>query len=96
MQPGRARWGCTLPHAPKTDTLSSVAGTDKSGFTGNGGALEAGLAGPKAVGLDAVGDVHLTDTELHLIRGLDLKKATTEVPIGNGKKGRRLRWQRTA
>ncbi len=73
---------------PKTNTLRRVAGTGKSGFTGNGGpALEATLAGPKGVALDAAGNVYLADTESHSIRYLDIKKGTIEVLVGNGKKG---------
>jgi len=73
---------------PKANTLKRVAGTGKSGFTGNGGpALDARLSGPKAVGLDAEGNVYLADTESHSIRYLDVKKGTLEVLVGNGKKG---------
>ena len=73
---------------PKSNTLKRVAGTGKSGFTGNGGpALDARLAGPKTVGLDAEGNVYLADTESHSIRYLDVKKGTLEVLVGNGKKG---------
>lgn len=73
---------------PKAGTLKRVAGNGKSGFTGNGGpALEAKLAGPKAVSLDANGNVYLADTESHSIRYLDVKKGTLEILVGNGKKG---------
>ena len=72
----------------KVGTLKRVAGTGKSGFTGNGGsALEATLAGPKCVGLDVDGNVYLADTESHSIRYIDVKKGTVEVLVGNGKKG---------
>lgn len=73
---------------PKANTLKRVAGTGKSGFTGNGGpALAATLAGPKCVALDAAGNVYLADTESHSIRYLDVKRGTLEVLVGNGKKG---------
>ena len=73
---------------PKADTIRRVAGTGKSGFTGNGGpALDAMLAGPKCVALDAVGNVYLADTDSHSIRYLNVKKNTIEVLVGNGKKG---------
>jgi DNA-binding beta-propeller fold protein YncE len=73
---------------PETATLRRVAGTGKSGFTGNGGpALAATLAGPKGVALDAAGNVYLADTESHSIRYLDIAKNTIEVLVGDGKKG---------
>lgn len=72
----------------KEGKLYRVAGTGKSGFTGNGGpALEAKLAGPKCVSLDGAGNVLLADTESHSIRMLDIQKKTIEVVVGNGEKG---------
>jgi len=72
---------------PEANTLTRVAGNGQSGFTGNGGpALEAKLAGPKCVALDAAGNVYLADTESHSIRYLDAKKGTIEVLVGNGLK----------
>lgn len=73
---------------PQAGTLRRVAGTGKSGFTGNGGpALQATLAGPKCVSLDAAGNVWLADTESHSIRMIDVAKGTLEVIVGTGKKG---------
>lgn len=73
---------------PKAGTLKKVAGTGKSGFTGNGGpALAATLSGPKGVSLDGQGNVYLADTESHTIRMIDIKKGTLELLVGDGKKG---------
>ena len=73
---------------PKANTIRRVAGTGKSGFTGNGGpAQDATLAGPKCVSLDASGNIYLADTESHSIRYIDAKKGTLEVLAGNGQKG---------
>ena len=73
---------------PKTGNLSKVAGTGKSGFTGNGGpALQATLSGPKCVSLDAKGNVYLADTESHSIRMIDIEKGTLELLVGAGRKG---------
>lgn len=73
---------------PKANTLKRIAGTGKSGFAGNGGpALEATLAGPKCVSLDAAGNVFLADTESHSIRYIDTAKGTLELLVGNGQKG---------
>jgi len=72
----------------KSNSLKRMAGTGKSGFTGNGGpALEATLAGPKGVSLDSAGNVYLADTESHSIRYLDVKRGTLEILVGNGRRG---------
>ena len=72
----------------KANRLTRLAGTGKSGFTGNGGpALEAKLAGPKGIGLDGAGNVYLADTESHSIRYIDVKKGTLEILVGNGIRG---------
>jgi streptogramin lyase len=73
---------------PKAGTFRRVAGTGKSGFTGNGGpALEATLSGPKGIALDANGNVCLADTESHSIRMIHARKGTLELVAGDGKKG---------
>jgi streptogramin lyase len=73
---------------PKEGNLRHIAGTGKSGFTGNGGpAKNATLAGPKGIGLDANGNVYLADTESHSVRMIDVKKGTLELIVGDGKKG---------
>jgi DNA-binding beta-propeller fold protein YncE len=73
---------------PKNNRIKRIAGTGRSGFTGNGGpALEATLAGPKCVSLDRNGNIYLADTESHSIRYIDMKRGTVEVLVGNGKKG---------
>jgi streptogramin lyase len=72
----------------RAGTLKRVAGTGKSGFTGNGGpALEATLSGPKGVSLDSKGNVYLADTESHSIRRIDVKKGTVELVVGDGTRG---------
>ena len=73
---------------PKSNMLKRVAGTGKSGFTGNGGpALAAALSGPKCIRLAANGNVYLADTESHSIRFLDVRKGTIEVLLGDGRRG---------
>lgn len=72
----------------KANTIQRIAGTGKSGFTGNGGpALQATLSGPKGIALDSLGNVYLADTESHTIRFIDTKKGTIELLVGDGKKG---------
>ncbi len=65
-----------------------VAGTGKSGFTGNGGpAKEATLSGPKGIAIDGEGNVWLADCESHSIRLVDAKTGRLELIAGTGKKG---------
>jgi DNA-binding beta-propeller fold protein YncE len=65
-----------------------VAGTGKTGFTGNGGpALEATLSGPKGIACGPDGNVYLADTESHSVRMIDVKRETIELVAGTGKKG---------
>jgi DNA-binding beta-propeller fold protein YncE len=69
-------------------TLEHVAGTGKSGFTGNGGpAKEATLSGPKGVAIGPDGNVYLADTESHTIRMIDVASGRLELVAGTGKKG---------
>ncbi len=65
-----------------------VAGTGKSGFTGNGGpAKEATLKGPKGIAIDQAGNVWLADTESHSVRVIKKEGGTMEVIAGTGEKG---------
>ena len=73
---------------PKANTIQTIAGNGKQGFTGNGGpALEATLSGPKCINLDAMGNIYLADTESHSIRYIDSKTGNIEVLVGTGQKG---------
>jgi streptogramin lyase len=65
-----------------------VAGTGKSGFTGNGGpAKEATLKGPKGIAIDQAGNVWLADTESHSVRVIKKDTNILELIAGNGEKG---------
>ncbi len=73
---------------PVEKKLYHIAGTGKSGFTGNGGpAKDATLAGPKCVALDKAGNVYLADTESHSIRMINTSTGKLEVIVGDGQKG---------
>ncbi|QOV91046.1 NHL repeat-containing protein [Humisphaera borealis] len=72
----------------KSGTIHHVAGTGKSGFTGNGGPAKAAtLAGPKGVSIGPDGKVYLADTESHSIRVVDPKSGVIDVVCGTGLKG---------
>lgn len=70
-------------------SVSHIAGKGgKSGYTGDGGpALEADLAGPKGIAVDAQGNVYIADTESHTLRRIDGKTGVITTLVGNGKKG---------
>ena len=72
----------------RAGTLHHVAGTGKSGFTGNGGpAKSATLSGPKCVSIAPDGNVFFADTESHSIRMIDLARGTVDIVAGTGTKG---------
>lgn len=75
----------------KTQTLHHIAGTGKSGFSGNGGpALEATLSGPKGVAVSPDGKlIYLADTESHTVRAIDLNDSPASLKLiaGDGKRG---------
>ncbi len=66
-----------------------IAGTGKSGFTGNGGPAKlATLSGPKGLTVSADGArVFIADAESHSIRMVDLKSGILDAVCGTGKKG---------
>lgn len=68
--------------------IHHVAGTGKSGFTGNGGPAKAAtLSGPKGIAIDAAGNVWLADTESHTVRMIDARTGHLELIAGTGRKG---------
>ena len=72
----------------KAGTVHHVAGTGKSGFTGNGGPAKlATLSGPKGVSVGPDGKVYLADTESHSIRVVDPRAGTIDLLCGTGQKG---------
>lgn len=72
----------------KTRKIIHMAGTGKTGFTGNGGpAKEATLSGPKGVSIAPDGNVYLADTESHSVRMLDVKTGKLILVAGTGQKG---------
>jgi DNA-binding beta-propeller fold protein YncE len=72
----------------ETARIYRVAGTGKSGFTGNGGpAVVATLSGPKGVAVGSDGNVYLADTESHSVRMIDVMRNTVELVAGTGEKG---------
>jgi len=57
----------------KSGTIRTVAGSGEPGFSGDGGpAVSACLYEPKAIALDAAGNLYIADSENHVIRKVDL------------------------
>jgi len=72
----------------QTQTLHHLAGTGKSGYSGDGGpAKQAMLSGPKGVALAKNGDIYFADTESHTIRVVRKQSGIMETVVGDGKKG---------
>lgn len=72
----------------KTRTYHHLAGTGKSGYSGDGGpGKNAQLAGPKGVSLSAAGDLYFADTESHTIRVLRAATGIVETVMGDGIEG---------
>jgi streptogramin lyase len=71
----------------KTGIISTVVGTGKKGYAGDGGkGTDALVDGPKALRCDADGHLFIVDTENHAIRKLDVKTGIISTVLG-GKKG---------
>ncbi len=71
----------------ETQTLQHLAGTGEQGYSGDGGpAVDAQLAGPKGIAVDAAGNVFLADTESHTIRVIR-PSGIIETLVGDGSEG---------
>lgn len=72
----------------QSGTLHHVAGTGKSGYSGDGGpAAEARLSGPKGICLAPNGDIYFADTESHTIRMIRRDNGVIQTVVGNGSQG---------
>jgi DNA-binding beta-propeller fold protein YncE len=72
---------------PTSGTISTVAGTGKPGFSGDGGsAREATFNKPHSIALDGKGSLLICDIGNHRVRRVDLKSAVVTTFTGNGEK----------
>jgi streptogramin lyase len=72
-----------------TGIISTVAGTGKSGFSGDGGAASfARLSSPHSIALDNRGNLYICDIGNHRIRRVDLKSGIITTFAGTGEKQR--------
>tara|TARA_R100001377_G_scaffold76605_1_gene53583 strand:- start:3329 stop:4411 length:1083 start_codon:yes stop_codon:yes gene_type:complete len=75
--------------ALKDGTLSRIAGTGESGYSGDGGqALQANFNGPKGIAYSAVDhSLYIVDTENHVIRRVALASGLISTVLGTGQVG---------
>jgi DNA-binding beta-propeller fold protein YncE len=72
---------------PKTRRFRRLAGTGKTGYTGDGGpAREATFSGPKGIAYAPDG-LFISDTENHVIRRVELKSGVIKTVLGTGQRG---------
>jgi len=72
----------------KSGTLHHLAGTGKSGYSGDGeDAKLALLSGPKGVAISPRGDVYFADTESHTVRVVRASSGIIETAVGDGTRG---------
>ncbi|NDH04311.1 hypothetical protein EBX93_00115 [bacterium] len=71
----------------KTGNISTVAGTGKAGFSGDGGPANKGqLSAPHSLAIDASDDIFVCDIINHRIRKIDMKTGIISTYAGNGEK----------
>jgi hypothetical protein len=72
----------------RTGTISTVAGTGKKGYSGDGGpATSATFNEPYAVVISPAGDLYIVDRLNAVVRKVDGKNGVISTVVGNGKKG---------
>lgn len=73
---------------PEAERIFHVAGTGKTGYSGDGGpASKAALAGPKGLAYASDESLYIADTENHTIRRIDLKSNIITTVLGTGVRG---------
>lgn len=73
---------------PADGVIHLIAGTGKTGNTGNGGpAKDATLSGPKGIAIARDGTAYLADTESHTVRQIDPKTGIIDLVAGTGHPG---------
>jgi streptogramin lyase len=71
----------------KTGVISTVAGTGKPGFSGDGGpATQATLKQPHSIALDNDGNIYICDIGNHRVRKVDAKTGIISTFAGTGEK----------
>ena len=91
--PDGALWFCEytgqrIRKVAADGTISTVAGSSKVGYSGDGGpALQATFNLPHEVRFDKAGNYYIADMQNHAIRRVDAKTGVITTFVGNGKPG---------
>jgi len=71
-----------------TKKMTTIAGTGKAGYTGDGGpATEATLAAPHEILFDRAGDLYIAERDNHVIRKVNMKTGIISTVAGTGVAG---------
>lgn len=82
------REGNSIRKVDAKGIITTVAGTGKAGYSGDGGpAIKALFKGPKGIRCDKQGNIYLVDTENHSIRKVDIQSGIVTTVAG-GQKGK--------
>ncbi len=91
--PDGAIWFCEytgqrIRRVAPDGTISTIAGTGKKGYSGDGGpALQATFNLPHELRFDAAGDLYVVDMTNHVVRKIDLKTRLITTLAGTGVAG---------
>jgi hypothetical protein len=79
--------GNTVRRINADGTVTTVAGTGRAGFSGDGGpAISADLNGPQSIAIDSAGDIFIADAQNNRIRRVDPAGIITTI-AGSGQPG---------
>lgn len=82
------REGNAIRKVDSRGIITTVAGTGKAGYSGDGAAaIKALFRGPKAIRCDKMGNVYIVDTENHAIRKIDAATGIITTVAGGQKGG---------
>ena len=80
-------WNNRIRRVDLSGTITTIAGTGRRGFSGDGGtAVAARLNHPNGVAVDGAGNLYIADSDNHRIRRIDLS-GTITTSAGTGERG---------